>query len=97
MQAPADWDTLKSAENYTGYERTENFASPGGVVAGNPHAYTVPGRLPLNHWALAGDWTMEAEATTLNSADGRIACRFHARDLNLVAGPAGEARCDSGS
>jgi thiol-disulfide isomerase/thioredoxin len=88
VQAPADWDTLKSAENYTGYERTENFASPGGVAAGNPHAYTVPGRLPLNHWALAGDWTMEAEATTLNSADGRIACRFHARDLNLVAGPA---------
>jgi hypothetical protein len=31
---------------------------------------------------------MEEEASTLNAADGQIACRFHARDLNLVIGPA---------
>ena len=31
---------------------------------------------------------MEEEATTLNAAGGRIACRFRARDLNLVMGPA---------
>jgi hypothetical protein len=31
---------------------------------------------------------MEAEATTLNAANGQIACRFHARDVNLVMGPA---------
>jgi hypothetical protein len=31
---------------------------------------------------------MADEATTLNAANGRIACRFHARDLNLVMGPA---------
>ena len=30
LEAPADWASLKSAENYTGYERTEGFASPGG-------------------------------------------------------------------
>src|SRR5215467_5032920 len=29
-EAPADWSNLKSPENYLGYERTENFASPGG-------------------------------------------------------------------
>jgi thiol-disulfide isomerase/thioredoxin len=87
-EAPADWEALRSPENYTGYERTENFASPGGVVPGGPGAYTVPDRLPLNHWALSGDWTMEAESATLNTANGQIACRFHARDLNLVAGPA---------
>jgi hypothetical protein len=57
-------------------------------VPGKPHAYTVPGRLPLNHWTLSGDWTMEAEAATLNTANGQIASRFRARDLNLVAGPA---------
>jgi hypothetical protein len=43
--------------------------------------------LRLNQWALAGDWTMGEQATTLNAPDGRIACRFHARDLNLVMGP----------
>jgi hypothetical protein len=56
-------------------------------VPGKPHIYTVPERLGLNQWALAGDWTMEEEATTLNTANGQIACHFHARDLNLVMGP----------
>ncbi len=27
-EAPADWDSLRSFENYVGYGRTENFASP---------------------------------------------------------------------
>ena len=87
-QAPADWDHLRSAENYTGYQRTENFASPGGAAAGKPHAYQAPAGLRLNHWALSGDWTMEEEAATLNEAGGLISCRFHARDLNMVMGPA---------
>jgi thiol-disulfide isomerase/thioredoxin len=88
VEAPADWASLRSPENYTGYERTENFASPGGVLPGKPHAYTTPAQLRLNHWALSGDWTMEEQAATANGAGGQIACRFHARDLNLVMGPA---------
>jgi hypothetical protein len=31
---------------------------------------------------------MEKQATVLNTANGRIAYRFHARDLHLVMGPA---------
>jgi len=88
-EAPADWATLRSPENYTNYERTENFASPGGAVAGQRHAYQVPAELRLNHWALSGDWTMDDRAATLNEAGGQIAYRFHSRDLNLVMGPAG--------
>jgi hypothetical protein len=30
---------------------------------------------------------MEEQATTLNTANGQIAYRFHARDLHLVMGP----------
>jgi thiol-disulfide isomerase/thioredoxin len=88
VEAAADWDSLWSPENYLGYERTENFASPNGAVQDTPHAYAVPARLPLNHWALAGAWTVRAQATVLNQAGGRIAYRFHARDLHLVMGPA---------
>ena len=88
IEAAADWAALRSPENYTGYERTENFASPGGVVPGEPHSYEAPVRLRLNHWALTGDWTMGAQAVTLNTAGGQIACRFQARDLHLVTGPA---------
>ena len=32
--AAPDWANLRSPENYVGFERTENFASPGGIVAG---------------------------------------------------------------
>jgi thiol-disulfide isomerase/thioredoxin len=88
VEAPADWATLRSPENYTGYGRTENFASPGGVLPDKPDSYTTPTELSLNHWALSGNWTMKQEATRLNAANGQIAYRFHARDLNLVMGPA---------
>jgi thiol-disulfide isomerase/thioredoxin len=88
IEAAADWGSLRSPENYVGYERTENFASPGGAVPGESHVYALPARLGLNQWALAGDWTMDEQPTTLNTANGRIAYRFHARDLHLVMGPA---------
>jgi len=88
VEAPADWGSLRSPENYLGYERTENFAAPGGVVFDMPRVYAAPARLRLNQWALSGDWTVGRQATLLNTADGRIAYRFHARDLHLVMGPA---------
>jgi len=88
-EVAADWGSLKSPENYLGYERTENFASPGGAGMGKRHrVYDAPARLDLNQWALSGDWTVGRQAIVLNKANGRIAYRFHARDLHLVMGPA---------
>jgi thiol-disulfide isomerase/thioredoxin len=87
-EAAADWDSLRSPETYVGDALTENFASPGGAVLDKRHLYAAPERLRLNHWALAGEWTVGREATALNEANGRIAYRFHARDLHLVMGPA---------
>jgi thiol-disulfide isomerase/thioredoxin len=84
VEAAADWAALRSPENYTGYERTENFASPGGARRGRPHVYAAPATLRLNQWALSGDWTMGDQAATLNTEGGQIACRFDARDLHLV-------------
>jgi thiol-disulfide isomerase/thioredoxin len=86
-EAAADWDSLRSPENYLGYQRTENFASPNGDIVETSHIYVAPERLPLNHWALAGDWTVREQDTVLNHPDGRIVYRFHARDLHLVMGP----------
>ena len=92
VEAAADWDSLWSPENYLGYERSENFASPNGAVLGTRHGYAVPGRLRLNHWALGGDWTVGRHAVVLHQAGGRIADRFHARDLNLVMAPPAPGR-----
>jgi thiol-disulfide isomerase/thioredoxin len=88
IQAAADWSSLRSGENYVGYDRTANFASPGGEVLGKNHVYAAPARLSLNQWALSGNWTMERPFVRLNEANGRIVYRFHARDVHLVMGPA---------
>jgi thiol-disulfide isomerase/thioredoxin len=91
VEAAADWDSLRSPENYLGYERTENFASPDGAVLDMPHGYAAPSGLRLNQWALAGAWTVRAQASVLDQAGGRIAYRFQARDLHLVMAPAARA------
>jgi thiol-disulfide isomerase/thioredoxin len=83
----ADWSTLKSPETYVGNQKAENFASPGRAAVDTRHVYAVPPRLRLNQWALSGEWTLKTEAAVLNAAGGRIAFRFHARDLHLIMGP----------
>ena len=88
IEAAADWSTLRSPENYLGYGRTENFASLGDIVLDERRVYVAPARLRLNEWALSGDWTVGRQAAALNAPNGRIACRFHARDLHMVMGPA---------
>jgi hypothetical protein len=87
VEVPADWQNLRSPENYVGYERTQRFSSPGGAKLGKRRVYAVPTKLRLNEWALSGEWTVEKQAAVLNGANGRIACRFHGRDLHLVMGP----------
>jgi len=87
LEAPADWANLKSPENYLGYERTGNFASPGGAQHDRRRLYAAPGRLALNQWALVGEWTTGKQAAVLNGPNGQIVYRFHARDLHLVMGP----------
>jgi thiol-disulfide isomerase/thioredoxin len=87
FEAQADWATLQSPETYLGYEQAQNFASPGGVEIDEPRTYVAPDSLRPNRWALSGDWTIERGASVLNRADGRIAFRFHARDVHLVMGP----------
>ena len=88
FEVPADWASLKSPENYVGYERTEGFASPGGAVRDKSRMYELPAKLRRNDWGLSGDWTIKRDAVELNKPNGRIAYRFHARDLHLVMGPA---------
>jgi thiol-disulfide isomerase/thioredoxin len=84
----ADWGSLKSPETYVGHHKAAKFASPGGAAVDTRHLYAVPPRLRLNQWALSGEWTVKPEAAVLNAAGGRIAYRFHARDLHLIMGPA---------
>jgi cytochrome c biogenesis protein CcdA/thiol-disulfide isomerase/thioredoxin len=86
-EAAADTDNVKSPETYVGYERAENFASPGGLIQDTPSAYVAAPSLSLNQWGLSGKWTVGSEKAVLEKSGGSIAYRFHARDLHLVLGP----------
>jgi thiol-disulfide isomerase/thioredoxin len=92
LEAAADWRTLQSPESYTGYGQSSGFAQNEDARFDDPHAYTAPSRLPLNYWGLSGTWTVARHAAVLNEPGGRIAFRFHARDVNLVMGPASQGR-----
>jgi len=83
----ADWEDLGSPESYLGNGQATGF-DPGGRAAWDePHEYTAPEHLRLNHWGLTGNWTVRSDASALNEPNGRIAYQFHARDVNLVVGP----------
>jgi hypothetical protein len=87
VEEAADIQDINSPETYIGYERAQNFVSPGGAVPDASHVYGAPPSLALNQWALMGDWTVRGENAVLTQAAGSITYRFHARDLHLVLGP----------
>jgi thiol-disulfide isomerase/thioredoxin len=87
VEAEADWDHLRTPETYLGYARGQHFASPDSVAFDERRPYDLPERLHLNHWALAGEWTIGQENVVLDRAGGSIAYRFHARDAHLVLSP----------
>jgi thiol-disulfide isomerase/thioredoxin len=72
----ADWDALGSPETYLSDARGERRQRVGGADD-----------LALNAWALSGGWSVGDEAAVLDAAEGAIAYRFQARDLNLVLAP----------
>jgi thiol-disulfide isomerase/thioredoxin len=74
FEVQADWDNLESPETYLGSEQGRGYVS-------------ADGRLKLNQWTLGGDWTIEDGLSVSKAAGGRVAFRFHARDVNLVMGP----------
>jgi thiol-disulfide isomerase/thioredoxin len=73
-EAGADWHTLQSPETYLGRALGERYSSH------------EPASLKLNQWTLVGDWTRKDDLARLNQAGGKVAYRFHARDVHLIMG-----------
>ena len=90
VEAPADWGNLRSPENYLGFVRAAGFASPGGAQLDRPQVYAAPTRLTLNQWALIGEWTVARGLVSPHAPNARLHYRFHARDVHLVMGTAGQ-------
>ena len=79
---------VQSPETYIGYARADRFVSAGGQAKEHAKDYAIPAQLQLNQWGLGGRWSVGPQAATSLGAGGKIAFRFHARDLHLVLGPA---------
>ena len=73
-EAAADWRTLQSPETYLGRAIGERFSSHDPVA------------LQLNQWTLVGDWSRQDDLVRLNAGSGKVAYRFHARDVHLIMG-----------
>ncbi|AXE96909.1 MULTISPECIES: cytochrome c biogenesis protein DipZ [Paraburkholderia] len=91
-QAAADPADVGSGETYVGYREAQGFASSQRVKRDAAFAYTLPAQLPLNNWGLAGEWNIGAESAVPTARQGRIAYRFHARDLHLVLAPTADGK-----
>jgi thiol-disulfide isomerase/thioredoxin len=87
LEVAADWGTLRTPETYVGYGQSSGFTQENLASYDEPAVYTL-GSLRLNEWALSGSWTVARHAGISIEAKARIAFRFHARDVNLVMGPA---------
>ncbi|MCJ2877153.1 cytochrome c biogenesis protein DipZ [Rhizobium pusense] len=85
-EAGADMSHMLSGETYVGYRQARSFASNETMRADASRDYSVTAPA-LNEWGLSGEWTVGAEAATLDAAKGGITYRFSARDLHLVLGP----------
>jgi cytochrome c biogenesis protein CcdA/thiol-disulfide isomerase/thioredoxin len=87
VEAAPDKGDTRSPETYIGYQRAAHFASAEKIAEDSRKVYTLLPRLSLNQWGLAGTWKVGEESAVLQAAPGKIAFRFHARDLHLVLGP----------
>ena len=95
LEVAADWRTLRSPETYLGHRQSSGFAQDGRrAVRRAPRlrgarrgCLSTPGRS-------SGTWTVAGHAAVLAEPGGRIAFQFHARDVNLVMGPASKGAVD---
>ena len=92
VEQGSDGQDVKSPETYVGYQRSENFASTPDIAADKAATYQLPTQPTLNQWGLEGQWTIGSERAMLQQPNGKIAYRFHARDLHLVLGPEADGK-----
>ncbi|WP_374010705.1 redoxin domain-containing protein [Leifsonia sp. LS-T14] len=88
LEVAADWSALRSPETYLGYGQSSGFVSETADRYDRSEQYNAVPSLPLNGWSLDGRWTHAQHAAVLDEAGGKVSFAFHARDANLVMGPA---------
>jgi hypothetical protein len=68
--------------------RAERFASRERLARDSQRNYSPRVSPSLNQWGLGGPSKVGDERSALQAAPGKVAFRFHSRDLRMVPGPA---------
>lgn len=76
----------QTPETYLGFGRSENWGSLEKIVPNVATEYTFPQDLPLNHWALEGNWRIEPQRTVAQSEGAAIRMHFFSQKVYLVLG-----------
>lgn len=79
---PVQGDT---PELHFGSVNQAGFGSPESGDNGNRH-FSIPARLPLNHFALGGRWKITPEYAKVTGSQGELRLHFKATRVYLVAG-----------
>ena len=79
-----DLSKIGSPEMYFGALRLEDLASPE-QPNGKNQVYSAPKDIPLNKFALVGDWKIGPEQATLGKDDGAVELHFHSGKVHMVA------------
>lgn len=86
VEAPSRGEAVASPETYLGYARQAGFVSTPDIQKDTVAVYKIPPALSLNQWGFSGSWKIASENAQLITSHGKLAFRFRARDLHLVAG-----------
>ena len=71
----------------SGHGQSAGFAQDASARFDEPSDTPHPRGWPSTPGPSSGTWTVARHAAVLNEPGGRVAFRFHARDVNLVMGP----------
>jgi cytochrome c biogenesis protein CcdA/thiol-disulfide isomerase/thioredoxin len=85
-EASAPYSEYQSPETYLGNARASNFVSPQGIKLGVAQNYTIHNFIPLNNWALSGEWIFHSEHVTAEKSGSSLFYNFNAKKVFLVLG-----------
>jgi cytochrome c biogenesis protein CcdA/thiol-disulfide isomerase/thioredoxin len=83
-EAPSPISKEQSPETYLGLRRQTGFASPEKMSLDQVGHFTYPAEIPVNGWALNGDWKAADDKVIAQQAGASLRYHFTAKKVYLV-------------
>jgi len=83
---PTAFSNNQTPETYVGYARAANYSGTPAFSENKATTHQLPKFLAQHHWALGGDWKVEAEKITAAAPNATLRINFQAKHVFLVLG-----------